>query len=109
MKIKMNIRLKQEYLNFICQKSLELFNSKEVWIFGSRVDMNKKGGDIDLFIKTPNTDNLLQTKIIFLREFEKKWGEQKVDLIVEAANSKFSKIFEIAKQEGVNICCNLSI
>jgi len=49
----------------------------------------------------------LQTKIIFLREFEKKWGEQKVDLIVEAANSKFSKIFEIAKQEGVNICCNL--
>jgi len=37
----MNIRLKQEYLNFICHKSLELFNSKEVWIFGSRVDMNR--------------------------------------------------------------------
>ncbi len=103
----MNIRLKQEYLNFICRKSLELFNSKEVWIFGSRVDMNKKGGDIDIFIKTPNTDNLLQTKIIFLREFEKKLGEQKVDLIVEAANSKLNKIFEIAKQEGVKICCNL--
>jgi predicted nucleotidyltransferase len=103
----MKIRLNQEYLNFICQKSLELFNSKEVWIFGSRVDMNKKGGDIDIFIKTPNTDNLLQTKIIFLREFEKKFGEQKVDLIIEAANSKFNKIFEIAKQEGVNICYNL--
>jgi hypothetical protein len=42
----MNIRLNQEYLNFICHKSLELFNSKEVRIFGSRTDMNKKGGDI---------------------------------------------------------------
>ncbi len=103
----MNIRLNKEYINFICRKSLELFNSKEVWIFGSRVDMNKKGGDIDIFIKTPNTDNLLQTKIIFLREFEKKFGEQQVDLIVEAANSKFNKIFERAKQEGVNICYNL--
>ncbi len=103
----MNIRVKQEYLSFICNKSLELFNSKDVWIFGSRVDINRKGGDIDIFIKTPNTDNILQTKIIFLREFEKKWGEQKVDLIIETTNSKFNKIFEIARQEGVSICCNL--
>ncbi|MDM8567353.1 nucleotidyltransferase domain-containing protein [Candidatus Halobeggiatoa sp. HSG11] len=99
----MNVRLNQEYLNFICHKSLELFNSKEVWIFGSRADMNQKGGDIDIYIKTPNTNNILQTKIIFLREFEKKFGEQKVDLIIEAANSKSNKIFEIAKQEGVKI------
>ncbi len=104
----MNIRLNQEYLKFICHKSLELFNSKEVWIFGSRVDMNKKGGDIDIFIKTPNTDNILPTKIIFLREFEKKFGEQKVDLIIEAANSNFNKIFEIAKLEGIKICYLLS-
>jgi len=40
-----------------------------VWIFGSRVDINRKGGDI--FIKTPNTDNILTNKNYFLREFEK--------------------------------------
>lgn len=100
----MNVRLNQEYLNFICHKSLELFNSKEVWIFGSRVDMNQKGGDIDILIKTSITENVLQKKIIFLREFDKKFGEQKVDLIVETAHSTFHKIFEIAKREGVKIC-----
>lgn len=102
----MNVRLNQEYLNFICHQSLKLFNSKEVWIFGSRVDMNQKGGDIDIFIKTSKTDNVLQNKIIFLREFEKTFGEQQVDLIVETAHSTAHKIFEIAKQEGVKICCN---
>ena len=102
----LRVRLSQDHISFICSKSLELFNASEVWIFGSRADISKKGGDIDIFLKTSYTQNILKTKILFLREFEKKFSDQKVDLIVESPNSSCNKIFHIAQAEGINICCN---
>ncbi|MDQ7046559.1 MAG: nucleotidyltransferase domain-containing protein [Sulfurovum sp.] len=77
--------------------SLEIFNSTTIYLFGSRTDDNLKGGDIDLYIQTDKKEDILKSKIIFLREFEKEFGEQKVDLLVDNHLVK-KEIFEIAKQ-----------
>jgi predicted nucleotidyltransferase len=55
-----------------------------VFLFGSRVDTDKKGGDIDLFIKN-NDDELLtlETKIQFLVELKSQIGDQKIDVVFD--------------------------
>ncbi len=96
----MMIRLKEQQQRTIKQLALELFDSSKVMIFGSRADMYQKGGDIDIYIQTEKKEGLLKSKIVFLREFEKLFGEQKVDLLVDNG-TKSKEIFEIAKKEGV--------
>ena len=96
----MNVRLQTSQQEAIKQLSSELFENAKVFVFGSRTDMSKKGGDIDIYIQTTKKDALLKAKLVFLREFEKRFGEQKVDLLVDNG-SKHKTIYEIAQKEGV--------
>ena len=52
---------------------------------------------IDIYIQTNKKENILKSKIVFLREFEKEFGEQKVDLIIDNGSIQ-KEIFKIAKQ-----------
>ena len=52
-----------------------------VFLFGSRVDDSKKGGDIDLFIRTADKDGLFEKKIRFLARVKRQIGEQKIDVV----------------------------
>ncbi len=54
-------------------------NQAEVYLFGSRTDDQKKGGDIDLLIISNkiNFDEKLQLKICI----KDKIGDQKIDLV----------------------------
>lgn len=75
------MRLTEFEINAIKQAAQEIFGSKvQVFLFGSRVDDAKKGGDIDLYIKT-EADNDLTHKIKFLVSLERKIGEQKIDVV----------------------------
>ena len=91
------MRLNQHQINYFKKLSLQIFNSTNIYLFGSRTDDSLKGGDIDIYIQTTQKDNILQSKIIFLREFEKEFGEQKVDLLIDNYTVK-KEIFKIAKQ-----------
>jgi len=96
----MNIRLQPTQQEAIKQLASEFFENAKVFVFGSRTDMALKGGDIDLYIQTTKKDALLKAKLAFLREFEKRFGEQKVDVLIDNGSRK-KTIFEIAKREGV--------
>ena len=96
----MMIRLKEQQLHAIKQLAQELFNSSKVKIFGSRADVHQKGGDIDIYIETDKKEDILKLKIVFLREFEKLFGVQNVDLLVDNG-TKSKEIFEVAKKEGI--------
>ena len=56
------MRLTSKEIKIIKNKSLEIFGECEIYIFGSRIDDNKKGGDIDIYIIPRNKINLLFKK-----------------------------------------------
>jgi predicted nucleotidyltransferase len=76
------MRLTAFEVNAIKQSAEEVFGSTvEVVLFGSRVDDEKKGGDIDLYIKA-QTGSDFAHQIKFLVALEQKIGEQKIDVIL---------------------------
>ncbi len=97
-----NVRLNEEYIKVIKNLAKKYFDSEEVIIFGSRADLNKRGGDIDIYLHTQKKGSMLQSKLAFLRDFELILGEQKVDLIVQSGGEE-KKIHKIARTEGVRI------
>ncbi len=77
-----------------------------VWLFGSRVDDSKRGGDIDLYIEaaTDDADEIVEAKLRFRVALYKQLGDQKVDVIVRRPGFKNNlPIYDIAKQTGVKL------
>ncbi len=75
-----------------------------IWLFGSRVDDGKRGGDIDLLIETTQSDlaMIVQAELAFLAKVKAKLGEQKIDLLIDYPTRRFSPpIFAIARQTGI--------
>ena len=75
-----------------------------IWLFGSRVDDNKRGGDIDLLIETKELDvtTIVRSELALLTKLQMKLGEQKIDVLVDYPSRKYKPpIFTIAKQLGV--------
>ncbi|MBI4681330.1 MAG: nucleotidyltransferase domain-containing protein [Nitrospirae bacterium] len=69
-----------------------------VYLFGSRVDDDRKGGDIDLYITTDMpTSEIIREKIGLLVDIEKGLGEQKVDVVINN-HTKQKPIYEIAEK-----------
>jgi predicted nucleotidyltransferase len=102
MKAICKVRLNDEYITTIKLLAKKYFDSNDIRIFGSRADLNKKGGDIDIFISTHKKLDILKLKIAFLRDFVLKHGDQKVDLIVQSGNVQ-KKIYEEAVNHGIRI------
>ena len=102
-KVYKKIRLPEYVINEIINLSKKYFGKDcRVWIFGSRADLTKKGGDIDIYIETPEYKNILDKKLDFLVELDKKIGEQKVDLVIKPLNSQ-DYISQEAKSTGIRI------
>lgn len=96
------VRLNDEQIASIKQLAQQFFKSDKVWIFGSRADLTKRGGDIDIYLQTDETEDILHKESAFYREFVKKFGFQKVDLLVDD-RSQHKEIFTIAQQTGVKL------
>ena len=74
------MRIKSEIAHFFSLKIINLPEKAECFLFGSRTDDSKKGGDIDILIlsdKIIERKTLRQIKV----EFFKQFGWQKLDLI----------------------------
>lgn len=75
------MRLNENYIKVIKKSFFEVFNQGEIYLFGSRVDDSKKGGDIDLYLVVENKINMFKNKIKFLAKIKRELGEQKIDVI----------------------------
>ena len=82
------MRLLPHYQETIKKYFKEFFENGEVYLFGSRVDDNKKGGDIDLYFVLKNHSNLFEKKIKFLSRVKRELGEQKIDVVFNIDNSR---------------------
>jgi predicted nucleotidyltransferase len=78
------MRLTKSEIKSIKSTFDEVFGSGDVYLFGSRVDDSKRGGDIDLYIKTNNIQNKTKQKIEFLAKLKQKIGDQKIDVIISS-------------------------
>ncbi|PIP39672.1 MAG: DNA polymerase subunit beta [Desulfobacterales bacterium CG23_combo_of_CG06-09_8_20_14_all_51_8] len=74
----------------------------KIFLFGSRVDDSRKGGDIDLYVETEKPTPL-QDKISFITHLKLNLGDQKIDVVVNAPNKNDQKIFHDAKRTGIEL------
>jgi predicted nucleotidyltransferase len=83
------MRLEKEQIEVLKNKLKNLSSSAKLYLFGSRVDDTKKGGDIDLLVVA---DDLIKKDLRLLRvEFFKHFGEQKIDIVLD--NGEFKDPF----------------
>jgi predicted nucleotidyltransferase len=101
--MKDELRLSSEVQKKIFILTKEIFGgSSRVWIFGSRVRKDIRGGDIDIYIETEDFTNILEKRLDFLVNLKNAMGDQKIDLVVKKCGDK-SLIAIEAKQNGVEI------
>ncbi len=95
------MRLNKNYIKVIKKSFSEIFNKGEIYLFGSRVDDSKKGGDIDLYLIVDNKIDLFKNKIKFLAKIKRELGEQKIDIIFNIDENRL--IEKEAKQWGIKL------
>ena len=85
------MRLSKFEQNTIKETFINIFGKNaEIFLFGSRVDDSKKGGDIDLYVVPMLQEDyevLFDKKIKFLVALKNKIGEQKIDVIISKDKS----------------------
>ncbi len=75
-----------------------------VWVFGSRADDSKKGGDIDLLVCPPAeaAARPFALKVQMLAMLERQLGERKIDVVIEQPGDS-RPIVLVAHATGVQI------
>jgi len=80
------VRLSQHDTAIILSTIKNRIPDAEVFLFGSRADNNRKGGDIDIFLNTSNTVTVSE-KMKLLVQLERKGIQRRVDLIIITKSS----------------------
>ncbi len=82
------MRLQIKEIESIVRIAKEIYGeSVKVYLFGSRVDDTRKGGDIDLLIRTSGEKKGVLARIRMLTRLKSAIGEQKIDIIGDHENS----------------------
>ena len=103
------MRVTREQIKIFNQCAHQCFGEDAVlWLFGSRVDDRKKGGDYDFLVETQldNADEIVERKIALLVQLQDtaEFEDEKIDIVVKRINSSFDMpIYTVAKFEGVPI------
>jgi len=95
------MRLSQHYIDVIKEKFYQYFKEGETYLFGSRVDDTKKGGDIDLYLILKDHSNLFTKKLKFLSQLKKELGDQKIDIVFNQDKNRL--IEQEALQWGIRL------
>jgi predicted nucleotidyltransferase len=99
------MRLDLRDINIIKQSALKYFgNDVSVYLFGSRVNDNLKGGDIDLLINTNIEKMTFRNKVVFLAELKKNLGDQKIDLVFDKETKDNQFFLNSIKKQCSRIC-----
>jgi len=75
----------------------------KLYLFGSRVDDQKKGGDIDLFLES-KIDIDMKKQIEFLKQLYLHITTRKIDLVIKSPSKRDRAIYHTAKKEGILLC-----
>lgn len=94
------MRLKPEQTEFIKATVAQYFGADaRTWLFGSRVDDAKRGGDVDLFVQPAEEVDRFMARVRCLGALESGLPYP-VDLVVEDKGRNLP-IYRVALSEGV--------
>jgi predicted nucleotidyltransferase len=98
------MRLEPEEIVAIKAAALRAFGEGvKVYLYGSRVDDSKRGGDIDLLIETGARQMGFDQENQFRHELEHMIGERRIDILLRSSDMKVSAIEDIAYSTGVRL------
>ena len=99
------MRLTQVQIQAIKSAAAEIFGDEaEVWLFGSRADDSRRGGDVDLMVETAETlnDPAVLAARLSARVSRGMFGRH-VDVVVRAPDSPEQPIHRAARTHGVRL------
>jgi predicted nucleotidyltransferase len=81
-----------------------LSDDARVWLFGSRVDDQAGGGDIDLYIELDASPaDALERQTRLYAALQRALGEQRIDLVVHRRGTPLRPIDDEARRTGVRL------
>ena len=97
------MRLTDEQRHAIVEETTRTFGPEAcVRLFGSRVDDNIRGGDIDLHVETDGSPaELLDRELKFYARLIRRLGDRRIDIVVHRRGEVARPIDERAWQTGV--------
>lgn len=98
------MRLTQPQIEAIKQAAEQTFGpDANVWLFGSRVDNAKRGGDIDLYVELPSIDpdDRQQLESRFWVRLQRALGERRIDIVTHLQGAPMRPIDQQARTTGV--------
>ena len=102
------MRLQPKEIDAIAQAAQDAFASgTAVFLFGSRVDDRKRGGDIDLLVEVPvalSPTELVRRRTHFVSRIYRLLNKQRIDVIITAQDQPASQaVVATAKREGIKV------
>ena len=97
----MTVRISEFEKNAIIESAKKADSKARIWLFGSRTDDNKKGGDIDLAILSEKISSDAMKKITVSQLIRSKIGEQKIDIVTSPEGNE--AFFRLAVNEGIEL------
>ncbi|NEW84579.1 MAG: nucleotidyltransferase domain-containing protein [Mariniphaga sp.] len=99
------MRLSASEIEIIKRVANEVWGSKTlIYLFGSRTDDSKKGGDIDLYVQLDEeqeSKKIMIQKAAFLSKLDILLGEQKIDVVIKTRDNKHLPIIKSAQLNGI--------
>lgn len=95
------MRIAPEQIDYLKKEIFALVPDAVVYLFGSRVDDRKKGGDIDLMILSAKKIGWKEKARIKWGYFE-KFGEQKMDIVSSTFGEK-NPFKDLVLHQGIKL------
>ena len=96
------MRLDQRTRDEIREAAKRFFGA-DVFLFGSRADDTRRGGDIDLYIESAlSPEEAMRARMAMLAHLYRRIGERRIDLVLNTGQSD-AAIFRAAKREGLKL------
>lgn len=97
------VRLTRQQIEAIRTAVADIFGpAATVCLFGSRTDLDQRGGDIDLYINAPcDTATALDRAGRLYARLQRELGEQRIDIVTHSPGEPEQAIHRVARANAV--------
>ncbi len=103
------MRLSPAQLDLLRRTALRRFGANSaLWLFGSRLRDDLRGGDIDVYIETPecNADQLIDSRLRFLADLHDtpEFEGERIDVVIKSPlHQEELAVHRVARAQGVRL------